>query len=179
MATMSLIGILLTLQVERTAGLAVTGMSLLLLVLVMFETLAVGWFYRADSAGIYIKRSFKTAHIPAESIREVHSVSWPEARQILEAVQQKEAASIDSLDMRAGFKAQIESGYLTKFCSVPITFLERRAGSPQNITGARAYSRGEFILVTMKNSRRYLLSPDDTTGFIEACRLHNIGTDQK
>lgn len=166
----TVIGIVLVFVVDWTIGLAMSGFSGFMLTVVLLQSGKIGWEYRIDSKGIWVKRTFRSHVLPKEAIRSVEEISWNRAQEVLRASQIDEVSAVRNADIIGGFRAQIELGRIIGYSSVPIVFSETRSGSPTHITSVGSYSHGSFVLVTQDDHRTYLLSPVDTSGFLQACR---------
>ena len=127
-----------------------------------------GWAYVIDRTGITIRRPLKPARIPRDSIAELKLLSAREAVAVVYPDQAEQLRSTRSIDIRGAFRAQRRIGKTVGFSSVPIVFKETRAGGPLDIVKLGAQTSGDFVVVITTEGDKYLLSPLDPQGFVQA-----------
>jgi hypothetical protein len=152
----------------ETVGWILVAFSAAFLALLLVVTLKPGWVYLIDRAGITIQRLLKRSLIPRESIAELKRITDREAVAVVYPEQVEQARSTRNMDVLGAFRAQRRVGKTIGFSSVPFVLSETRAGGPFDIEQVGAKTSGDFVLVTIKEGTRYLLSPLDPEGFIQA-----------
>ncbi len=151
------------------AGFAMTGASILLLLFFVFETGRFGWSYTVGDYGLRIKRTFKKYFIALENIDSVKEITLEGIGKIIAGIKNGKGAS--GQNKAGGVSLQIELGRLIGHSSLPVNISELKPGArSKRSTGRNAQITDQFILLTKKDGKQYILTPSDINGFIQACR---------
>ena len=155
-----------------SAGLAMSGASILLLFFIIFETGRFGWSYIVGEDGIRIKRTFKKYFIARENIDSVKETSLEGIGKIVAGIKNgKSGKSASGQNTTGGIPLQIELGRLIGHSSIPVNISESKPGSrSKRSTGRKDPAREQFLLLTKKDGKQYILTPSDINGFLQACR---------
>ena len=159
---------LVLLALGETVGWIPLAFSAVFLVLLLLVNLKPGWAYLIDRSGITIRRTLKRSLIPRKSVAEIKLLTDREAVAAVYPDQVEEAQSTRNMDVRGAFRAQRRVGKTIGFSSVALVFNESRAGGPLDIEKVGAKTSGDFVLVITMEGNRYLLSPLDPQGFVQA-----------
>lgn len=162
-----ILGLVLLVRGE-TAGWILFAFAAAFIFLLLLVNLKPGWAYLIDRSGITIRRPLKPARIPRGSIVELQLLSAREAVAVVYPDQVEQVRSTRNVDIRSAFRAQRRIGKTVGYSSVPIVFKETRAGGPLDIEKVGAQTSGDFVLVITSEGDRYLLSPLDPKGFVQA-----------
>ena len=171
-------GLIMFFWTDPRFGLTMALISAVMMGVILIETARIGWLYSLDPSGIYIKRTFKRYHLAAELISEVKLIDWKHAKRVVDEAQLGLAgttAGSQGGNVKGSVKTQIEIGRLIGFSSIPFNVSQKRFSKPGTKSDAAAHSQAKFILVHRTDGRRYLLSPQDTAGFLKTCRKFGIG----
>jgi hypothetical protein len=154
---------------DKTFGISMAVISLVLLFMIVFEIGRFGWNYTVDSDGIRIKRTFKRYFIASDLIASVKEISQVQASKL---VQDAKNGKMHPLNNKSGgINSQIAYGRLIGYSSVPI--VESKIKKQQKSGGRRSSGIEKFILVKNKDGKQYILSPLDSIGFLRECKGKN------
>lgn len=154
---------------DKTFGITTAVISLILLLVIVFEYGRFGWNYSVDEDGIRIKRTFKRYLIASDKIASVKEISLDQASRIAEDA--KKGKIQRSKNNSGGMNAQIEYGRIIGYSSVPIDASNTK--SRHNSGGRRSRVIDKFILVKKKDGKQYILSPLDSGEFLRECRKNS------
>lgn len=148
------------------AGFVMTGFSVLLLLFVVFETGRFGWSYIVSSEGIGIKRTFRKYLIALGNIDSAREISLEGIDRIIAGIKNRKGLS--GQKKTGGVSLQIELGRLIGYSSLPINISEIKPAARRHRADTPA--AGQYILLTKKDGKQYILTPFDIKGFLQACR---------
>ncbi|MDX9801635.1 MAG: hypothetical protein RBT69_09895 [Spirochaetia bacterium] len=151
-----------------SAGFAMSGASILLLLFIVFETGRFGWSYKVNDNGITVKRTFKKYFISFENIDSIKEINREGIGKLVAELQKRKGKSGQK---ESGVSLQIELGRLIGHSSVPINIAELKSGPHRRRAGRNVSVTQQFILVTKKDGKQFILTPLDIKGFLKECRL--------
>ncbi|MBN2458785.1 hypothetical protein JXB28_00725 [Candidatus Woesearchaeota archaeon] len=140
-------------------GLIMIGFSSLIIIIMLFNNLALGSYYSVGAEGITAAKGGSKQVFSFTEILDLKKVGASEAEQLMGSYDQPQPFSSPS-DIGEAMKSAYDSTKLIRFCTVPIVFSGREPATRVAQTG------GDFILLTTTSGDKYLLSPKDVDGFV-------------
>ena len=148
---------------DKILAVSVSAVSLILILLLFFESVKPGWSYSVESGGIRIKRTFKKYFISFKNIDKVKEISRSQtAKMVNKVIAGKSDSALGS---------RIELGRLIGYSSVPVT---EAAVKDIYSSGSDKLYIDKFVLIQKKEGGSYILTPSDPSGFVRECGKYII-----
>lgn len=159
---------LFLLTVDRTAGTAMSLFAGFFLLVIVVQTLRLGWRYAIAPEGIVVKRTLRRHLIARQRVVRLEAAESATVQEMLASPQWEEANAARQLDGSSTFRAQLALGKMIGYSSVPITFSQTKRGGPRSVTAVGSSAPGRFVTVYVTDGPPYILSPLDVEGFVAA-----------
>lgn len=128
----------------------------------------IGAYYTVDKGFIKIRKGLGWGKIRLDDINTLQKISGDKLTALLQTLRQRQI-STNPADALSASGAFID---LIRHSTIPVRFIDMQVGG-----GGKSYSRlytknlaawttGEFVLITTKSNKYYLLSPVDVDGFV-------------
>lgn len=153
-------------------GLLVTAFSGLMLTILLVKNLALGSFYEIQPQALFIKMGIFKKSIPLSDIKNSEIIHEKDLEKVLKDYQTAVYERTSARDVWGALKSQFQLGDLMRYCTVPVIFSETKLGgkfTPSDLSTVLKYSAntsGDFILITLANGKKHILSPVEHEKFL-------------
>lgn len=168
LAVLIIVGFLL-IRVDRATGYTFASIFSVLLVLVIAQTARIRWSYTVDDDGVTVRKTFGATKLPATLIGEVTLIDGAAADELLRPYRLTVDEDSRAERIAKAYELQRELARIVALSSVPIISGDSRKGMIMNL-GSTASARAVYILLTLVDGRRHILSPADPEAAAEAVR---------
>ncbi len=158
-----------SLTFQQNLGLYFVAFASLVILVMLFVNMGVGTYYAVDERGITASKNFYKKLLPYDTIANIRKVNYEEVRKVARSLRQDQLITVTNLRPIKGIKSSIELMNLRRYSSVPITFTDLSVGSGSIKIWAKnlkTSAKGDFILLTLTDNKKHLLSPKDVDGFL-------------
>jgi hypothetical protein len=148
------------------------GMSLVCILILLFQTLAPGCYYSIDERGIFAKRWYLKKLFRFEDIRQIKIISSEQVCSEAEKIHSKEVKYMKTTGFKNAYSSRKKLAEFIQFCTVNIVLRETSQGHHLSNTNYRGRPHGQFVVITLKDGSSRLLTPKDPKNFLVTYRSY-------
>ncbi len=165
LAVLIVIGAML-IPVERTTGIAFLTIFAVLLLVVIAQTMRIGWRYDVAGEGIEVHKTFGRVSFSKESVHSVGLIDSQAVEDLLLPYRQTVDEESKEEKIAQAYGLRVEFARIIGCSSVPVVQKDTMKGMLMNL-GKVKQTDERFVLLTLTSGEVYLLSPTSPESFAE------------